>query len=65
MYPGNRSVLPGNGWRTSSYSGQDGDCAEVAAESGGILLRDTKDRAGPVLKVTGAAWKAFTASLKN
>jgi Domain of unknown function (DUF397) len=32
------------GWRTSHYSGtQGGNCVQVAAHDGMILVRDTKD----------------------
>ena len=48
-------------WRKSSYSGNGGDCVEVAAhdhgnEAGRVLVRDTKDRTGPVLRFSVAAW---------
>jgi hypothetical protein len=46
-------------WRTSSYTGGSGDCVEVAAAADTVLIRDTKDREGPVLAVPAAAWHAF------
>jgi len=49
-------------WRKSSYSGGNGGgCIEVGthAETGRVLVRDTKDRPGPVLRFTPAAWKRF------
>jgi hypothetical protein len=55
-------------WRKSSYSGGNGGgCIEVGAraETGRVLLRDTKDRTGPVLAVTPAAWRRFTAQVKS
>jgi Domain of unknown function (DUF397) len=48
-------------WRTSSYSANNGACAEVAS---GVLVRDAKDRGGPVLEFTPAAWLAFTGRVK-
>jgi hypothetical protein len=34
-------------WRTSSYSGTNGNCIEVAADPAArVLVRDTTDRAG-------------------
>ena len=37
----------GGTWRKSSYSGANGgDCAEVAADTGLVLVRDTKNRVG-------------------
>jgi len=47
-------------WRTSSYSGsQGGDCIEVADGDSRVLVRDTKDRSGPVLRFSPAAWRQF------
>ena len=51
------------GWRTSSYSGNGGDCVEVAAAPDGVLVRDSKDLAGPTLAVTAAQWQAFLATV--
>jgi len=51
------------GWRTSSYSGNGGDCVEVAPAPDGILVRDSKDPAGPALAVTTAQWQAFLATV--
>ncbi len=47
------------GWRTSSYSGNGGNCVEVAPAPDGVLVRDSKDPAGPTLAVTTAQWQAF------
>ncbi len=55
------------GWRKSSYSGgQGGNCVEVAATDGMILVRDTKDHGhGPVHRFTAARWGAFVAGVRN
>lgn len=45
-------------WRTSSYSGNGGNCVEVAA-AGDIMVRDTKDRSAGTLRFTLSAWRAF------
>jgi hypothetical protein len=51
-------------WRESSHSGE-GDCVEVGRPpTAGVLVRDTRDRAGPVLEVTPQAWRAFADHLK-
>ena len=53
-------------WRKSSYSGQSGgNCVEVADDDSRVLVRDTKDRAGPTLRFTADAWKAFAKELKR
>lgn len=46
-------------WHKSSYSGYNGDCVQVAAAGNAILVRDSKDPAGPVLAFTPAEWRAF------
>jgi uncharacterized protein DUF397 len=51
-------------WRTSSYSGTNGNCVEVGGAAGTVLARDTKDRDGVALSVPGEAWLSFIASLK-
>jgi hypothetical protein len=55
------------GWRKSSYSGNGGaNCVETGSVTDAVLIRDTKDRGnGPVLRVTPAAWRRFTASIKG
>ena len=40
--------LSGANWRKSSASGANG-CVEVAFVEGQVAVRDSKDRAGPVL----------------
>lgn len=52
-------------WRKSSYSGANGgECVEVAATAGTVMVRDTKDRNGNVLSVPPNAWRAFACALK-
>jgi hypothetical protein len=50
-------------WRKSTHSGNQGDCVEVAPASEEVRVRDTKDREGGQLSVTGGAWKVFLGSL--
>lgn len=52
-------------WRKSSYSGNATiNCVEVADRSGFVLVRDTKDRTGPVLRFPRHHWEAFTAAIR-
>lgn len=51
-------------WKKSSFSGQLGDCVEVAAP-GRVLVRDTKDRKGPALSFSAAAWNDFISAVKE
>ncbi len=52
-------------WHTSSFSGNNGTCVEVADLDGGHrAVRDSKNPAGPALTVTVAEWAAFTTSIR-
>jgi hypothetical protein len=52
-------------WRTSSYSGNGGgNCVEVAAD-GRVLVCDSQDRAGTVLRFPPAAWRKFADQVKR
>jgi uncharacterized protein DUF397 len=52
-------------WRTSSRSGGNGNCVEVARNlPGAVAVRDSKDRGGPVLVFAPDQWRAFTASVQ-
>ena len=53
-------------WRKSSYSSSNGgECIEIADHDSRILIRDTKDSQGPILRFTADAWKAFAKKLKS
>jgi hypothetical protein len=52
-------------WRTSTYSGNGNECVEVASDAEArVLVRDTKNRRGPVLEFTAEPWKRFVAQVK-
>ncbi|WP_432156688.1 DUF397 domain-containing protein [Streptomyces sp. bgisy153] len=47
-------------WFTSSYSnGAGGECLACAITDSGVLIRDSKDAAGPVIAVSGRSWQSF------
>lgn len=52
-------------WITSSYSGGNGNCVEVAVGADWTWVRDTKDRAGGVLIVPARQWRGFMAAAKS
>ncbi len=52
-------------WRKSSYSGGEGNCVEVAGRSSRVLVRDTKDRAGVVLRFSPDTWRRFAGQVKR
>ncbi|MGW1715770.1 DUF397 domain-containing protein [Streptomyces sp. NPDC002156] len=52
-------------WRKSSYSGQGGDCLEVAEGLPDVLpIRDSKNTSGPNLAFDTQAWTSFITALK-
>lgn len=51
-------------WRKSSYSGQGGDCVEIADGRGTIGVRDSTRPDGPGLVFPAGAWGAFVAGVK-
>ncbi|WP_405006983.1 DUF397 domain-containing protein [Kitasatospora purpeofusca] len=47
-------------WFKSSYSGNEGGaCVEVAEATSTVLVRDSKDKSGPHLTFSPAAWAEF------
>jgi hypothetical protein len=52
-------------WQTSSYSGGNGDCIEVALTPATFLLRDSKNPTGPTLAVPTPHWRRFLATLSR
>jgi Domain of unknown function (DUF397) len=57
--------VPFAGWRKSSHSFANGNCAEVAASNGLVCVRDSHDRTGPVLLVSGPAWGALLSRIRD
>jgi Domain of unknown function (DUF397) len=52
-------------WRTSSYSGGQGNCIEVGSHDDHVLVRDTQDRTGPVLAFSPVSWHELVTRLKD
>ncbi|WP_405657692.1 DUF397 domain-containing protein [Streptomyces sp. RK9] len=52
----------GLNWLRSSYSGDQGDCVEVARATTTIHIRDSKNPTGPILHLHPATWTAFLAA---
>ncbi|MEV0524573.1 DUF397 domain-containing protein [Streptomyces sp. NPDC050439] len=57
---GPEQAVPALAWFTSSYStGQGGECVEVASWTGMTHVRDSKDKAGPIVSLTSTTWTEF------
>ncbi|MCP2323811.1 hypothetical protein HDA40_002318 [Hamadaea flava] len=51
-------------WRSSPRC-DTGACVEVALLDDEVLVRDSKDRQGPVLRFSRAEWQAFLAGVQE
>ncbi|MGA5467548.1 DUF397 domain-containing protein [Streptomyces arboris] len=57
--------LSGAQWRTSSYSGGNNECVEVAPNLPHLIpVRDSKRPTGPVLTFGHTAWQTFVDDLE-
>ncbi len=51
-------------WRKSNYSGNTGNCVEVAITESVVGVRDSKDLNGSVLVFTRDEWRSFLRGVK-
>lgn len=59
-FPVSTDLAPEEAWTKSSYSSQDNqNCVETTKRRGLIGVRDSKDKPGPALAFTAAAWASF------
>jgi hypothetical protein len=58
-------ALSRTAWRNSSYSGNGGDCVEVADVGPAIAVHDSKNPVGPHLTFTPGEWRKFMTALKS
>lgn len=52
-------------WIKSSFSGNSGNCVEVAITESVVGIRDSKDPDGSVLVVTREEWRGFMESSRR
>lgn len=52
-------------WRTSSYSGTNGQCVSVAQDLDAVYIRDTKSPRDPWLKLNSDTWARFIREVKD
>ncbi|MFH9353796.1 DUF397 domain-containing protein [Kitasatospora sp. NPDC017646] len=61
-----RNDLKQASWRKSRFSGNQGNCIEVADGLVDIVpVRDSKDPGGPALVFPADAWTSFVAAIKT
>jgi hypothetical protein len=51
-------------WRKARRSVNNGACVELAPASRQILVRDSTDRNGPVMRYSGRSWCTFVGDIK-
>ncbi|MBQ0983975.1 DUF397 domain-containing protein [Streptomyces sp. F63] len=57
--------LSGAMWHSSTYSGGNNECVEVAGNiPGTVPVRDSKRPGGPVIRFSPTAWNAFLDQLR-
>ncbi|MFJ8939331.1 DUF397 domain-containing protein [Streptomyces sp. NPDC102365] len=57
--------LSGARWRSSTYSGGNNECVEVAVNLSPLIpVRDSKRPAGPALVFSRGAWSTFVGRLR-
>jgi hypothetical protein len=61
----NNLEVSGLQWRKARRSVNNGACVEVAPVSGQILIRDSTDRNGPVMRYSERSWYMFVAGAKT
>ena len=52
-------------WRTARRSAANGACVEVAPAAGTILIRDSKDPHGPLIRYPERSWLTFLTEAKS
>ncbi|MDG4756426.1 DUF397 domain-containing protein [Micromonospora sp. WMMD710] len=52
-------------WKKSTRSNGGGDCVEVATPLQVVMVRDSKDRQGPVLSFNADQWTGFVQGIKG
>lgn len=51
-------------WITSSHSGSEGNCVQVAAAGNQVHIRDSSHTHGPILTIPAPAWRQLTSRLR-
>lgn len=60
------AAVNGLEWHRSSYcTGANSTCVEVAMQGGTVLVRDSKQPKGPVLRFTTDEWRLFVMAVAS
>ena len=51
-------------WRKSRRSMNNGNCTEVATSGNVVVVRDSADRHGPVIRYSTTSWVSFLAAAR-
>lgn len=65
MYPMNPSEIPAAAWQKSSYSGDQGECVELAPCSRLVAVRDSKNPTSPALTFGRKDLRTFVAQVRG
>jgi hypothetical protein len=57
--------ISGLRWRKARRSCNNGACVEVAPVGGQILIRDSTDCNGPVVRYSGRSWRILVGDIKT
>jgi hypothetical protein len=52
-------------WKKSERSNGSDSCVEVRTQDEVVQVRDSKDRSGPILAFSAAAWNSFLLDLRD
>jgi Domain of unknown function (DUF397) len=52
-------------WRKAKRSMNNGNCTEVAAAARVVIVRDSQDPDGPVLRYTDTSWRSFLSATRQ
>lgn len=52
-------------WRKAKRSMNNGNCAEVAGQAKLVVVRDSQDPSGPVMRYPDTSWRSFLAAVRQ
>ncbi|MGO9783957.1 MAG: DUF397 domain-containing protein [Streptosporangiaceae bacterium] len=52
-------------WRKSRRSADQGNCVEVTASDTWVMVRDSRDRKGPILETSTVRWQELLRRVRN